>query len=113
MCSTAALSVGNIWLSRSSFTNKYSLLETLDSEPVPGDMIRNRRSPSITLRVTLVGKKTGQEISARALLDSSMEGIIVDHDFMMQNNLTLRTLVNPLPVKNVDGTLNKKGSVKL
>jgi hypothetical protein len=41
-----------------------------------------------------------------------MEGIIVNHDFTMRNNLTLRTLVNPLPVKNVDGTLNKKGSVK-
>jgi hypothetical protein len=92
--------------------NKYSLLETLDSEPVPGDTIQNRRSPSITLRVTLVGKKTGQEISAHALLDSGVEGIIVDHDFAVRNNLTLRTLVNPLPVKNVDGTLNKKGSVK-
>ena len=27
------------------------------------------------------------------------------------NKLTHRTLVNPLPVKNVDGTLNKRGSV--
>ena len=84
----------------------------LDSEPVPGDTIQNRRSPSITLRVTLVGKKSGQEISACTLLDSGAEGIIVDHDFAIRNNLTLRTLVNPLPVKNVDGTLNKKGSVR-
>ena len=53
----------------------------LDSEPVPGDTIQNRQSPSITLRVTLVGKKSGWEISARALLDSGAEGIIVDHDF--------------------------------
>ena len=62
--------------------------------------------------MSLVGKKTGQEISARALLDSGAEGIIVDQDFATKNNLTLRTLVNPLPVKNVDGTLNKRGSVK-
>jgi hypothetical protein len=64
------------------------------------------------LRVTLVGKKSGQEISACALLDSGAEGIIIDEDFARRNKLTLRTLVNPLPVKNVDGTLNKRGSVR-
>jgi hypothetical protein len=64
------------------------------------------------LRVTLVGKKSGQEISACALFDSGAEGIIMDEDFAKRNNLTLQTLVNPLPVKNVDGTLNKRGSVK-
>jgi hypothetical protein len=53
----------------------------LDSEPVPGDTIQNRRSPSIVLRVTLVGKKSGREISARALLDSGAEGIIINEDF--------------------------------
>ena len=35
----------------------------------------------------------------------------MDHDFAIRNNLTLRTLVDPLPVKNVDGTLNKRGSI--
>jgi hypothetical protein len=64
------------------------------------------------LRVTLVRKKSGREISACALLDSGAEGIIIDEDFAQWNKLTLRTLVNPLPVKNVDGTLNKRGSVQ-
>jgi hypothetical protein len=64
------------------------------------------------LRVTLVGKKSGREISACALLDSGAEGIIINEDFARRNKLTLRTLVNPLPVKNVDGTLNKRGSVR-
>jgi hypothetical protein len=62
--------------------------------------------------VTLVGQKTGREISARALLDSGAEGIIVDHAFAIRNGLTLRTLTRPIPVKNVDGSLNKKGPVK-
>ena len=39
------------------------------------------------LRVTLVGQKTGREISARALLDSGAEGIIVDHEFAKRNNI--------------------------
>ena len=59
-----------------------------------------------------MGNKTGQEISAHALLDSRAEEIIVDQDFATKHKLTLRTLVNPLPVKNVDRTLNKWGSVK-
>jgi hypothetical protein len=62
--------------------------------------------------VTLVGKKSNREISARALLDSGAEGIIIDQDFATSNKLTLRNLVHPLPVKNVDGTLNKRGSIK-
>ena len=110
-CPTAALSDRTLRIS-SCLVNRYSLLETLDSEPVPGDTIRNRRSPSITLRVTLVGKKSGREISARALLDSGAEGIIIDQDFATRNKLTLRTLVTPLPVKNVDGTPNKRGAVR-
>jgi hypothetical protein len=62
--------------------------------------------------VTLVGRKSGREISARALLDSGAEGIIIDQDFAERNKFMLHNLQNPLPVKNVDGTFNKKGSVK-
>ena len=89
-----------------------ALLEMLDSEPVPCDTIRNIRSPSITLRVTLVGQRTGREISAHALLDSGAEGIIIDHEFVKRNKLTLRTLAKPIPVKNVDGTMNQQGAVR-
>ena len=99
-------------MSSSPVINRYYLLETLDSEPVPRDTIRNKRSPSITLRVSLVGKKTGREISARTLLDSGAEGIIIDHAFATRHHLTLRTLVQPLPVRNVDGTPNNGGAVR-
>ncbi len=87
------------------------MFETHDSTPVPGDTIRNIRSPSIVLRVTLVGQKSGKEISAKALLDSGAEGIIIDHAFTMKHNLTLRSLLKPLPVRNVDGTLNCQGAI--
>jgi hypothetical protein len=53
-----------------------------------------------------------QEISARTLLDSGAEGIIIDQDFATGNKLTLQNLVHPLPVKNIDRTLNKRGSIK-
>src|SRR6266404_9162540 len=78
-----------------------SLFETNDSTPVPGDTIQNIQSPSIVLRVTLVGHKSGKEISAKALLDSGAEVIIIDHAFATQHKLTFRSLLKPLPVRNV------------
>ena len=111
-CPPSALSVGTLQLSRSCFQNRYSLLEMLNSEPVPGDTIWNKWSPSTTLRVTPVGKKSGWEISAQALLDSgAVRGSLWIMTYAIWNNLTLQTLVNPLPVKNVDGMSNKKGLV--
>ena len=62
--------------------------------------------------MTLVGKKSGREISTRTLLDSGAEGIIIDHDYIKSHKLTLRTLVKPIPVRNVNGTPNKKGTVQ-
>ena len=62
--------------------------------------------------MTLVGQKTGRKISARALLDSSAEGIIVDHEFAKCNKLTLCTLAKPIPAKNVDETMNQQGAVR-
>ena len=111
-CPIAALSIGTRYATSLFSVQRSHLLETLDSEPVPRDMIRNIRSPLITLRVTLVGQKTGREISARALLDSGTEGIIVDYAFAKTNKLTLRTLLRPIPVKNVDGTMNQQGAVR-
>jgi hypothetical protein len=64
------------------------------------------------LRVTLVGQKTGREISARTLLDSSVEGIIVNYAFAKKHQLTLQTLLRPIPVKNVNGTMNQQGAVR-
>jgi hypothetical protein len=63
------------------------------------------------LRVTLVGQKSGREISARALLDSGAEGIIIDYAFAKKNKLTLQDLVRPIPVRNIDGTMNQQGVV--
>ena len=87
------------------------LLETIGAEPVPKGTIRNIRSPSITLRVSLVGKLSKREINACALLDSGAEGMIIHQDFAKHHKLTLRTLRTPLPVRNVDGSTNASGAV--
>ena len=109
--STAALSVGTICLPTNATLNRYAILDTFDSEPVSSEVIRNIRSPSIALRVKLVRKLSGKEISACALVDSSAEGMIIYETFARQNHLTLHTLHNPLPAQNVDRLENKGGII--
>ena len=72
----------------------------------------NIRSPSVTLRVLLIGKQSGKKISANALLDSGVEGMIIDSAFAKKHFLTLRTLCAPLPVHNVNGTMNNSGPIR-
>src|SRR5712675_2124089 len=83
--STDTLSVGTIHLPCSAFMNRFAILDTLDSDPVPPDVVRNIRSPSIAIRVKLVGKVSGREISACALLDSGAKGLIIHEDYAKRN----------------------------
>jgi hypothetical protein len=46
-----------------------------------------------------------------SLLDSGATGMFIDRDYVKTNELTTRTLSHPIPVRNVDGTLNEAGSV--
>jgi hypothetical protein len=61
--------------------------------------------------VSLVSKRSQQQISASALLDSSAKGMIINTAFAQKHNLTLCTLKSPLPVKKVDGSSNKAGPI--
>ena len=63
------------------------------------------------LRVSLIRKRSQKKISASALLDSGVEGMIINTTFAQKHKLTLQTLKHSLPVKNVDGSLNKAGSI--
>ena len=75
-------------------------------------LTRNRQTPSITLDVNIIGRITGRQIGARALLDSGAEGIIMHSQFARTHRLTLKPLQNPFPVRNVDGTENIMGWVR-
>jgi hypothetical protein len=58
-----------------------------------------------------MGKHSGKEISACTLADSGAEGMIINSSFASKHKLTLRQLKTPLPVHNVDGSMNKAGAV--
>ncbi|KAF5348963.1 hypothetical protein D9758_014231 [Tetrapyrgos nigripes] len=71
----------------------------------------NQQVPLITLKTELIGKITGRKIDADALIDSGVEGIIINSHFVQENWLTLLPIKNPFPVQNVDGSKNTMGWV--
>ena len=53
---------------------------------------------------------TGETKSIMALLDSRATGMFIDRECVKASGFT-RTLSNPIPVRNVDGTPNEAGSI--
>jgi hypothetical protein len=46
------------------------------------------------------------------MIDSSAEGIFLNRKYVEKNRLECVHLQRPIPVFNIDGTLNKDGSIK-
>jgi len=54
---------------------------------------------------------TMEEASTEAMVDTGATGDFVGQDFVNQAKLPMRKLSQPIPVYNVDGTLNEAGSI--
>src|SRR5688572_29398622 len=67
---------------------------------------------STHLSVLLKTVDTGLRLSVNALLDSGATGLFLDSKFVKHHNLNTRKLPRAIPVYNVDGTLNKSGSIQ-
>jgi hypothetical protein len=67
---------------------------------------------SLHLKVEIVTMDTQQLIFFMALLDCGATGLFVDRGFVDQNKINTRTLSCPIPVYNIDGTLNEAGSIR-
>ena len=50
-------------------------------------------------------------VETHALIDSGAGGTFIDEQFARSHSLALTQLINPIPVYNVDGTLNKQGVI--
>jgi len=55
---------------------------------------------------------TMEETSMEAMVDTGATGDFIDQDFVTQETLLTRKLSQPIPVYNVDGTLNEAGSIR-
>ena len=68
----------------------------------------NKNSLSIPLKIRLENKT----IETLSLLDSGEGGEFIDQNYAKNLNLPLLNLEKPIPAINVNGTLNKKGTIK-
>ena len=65
----------------------------------------------IMIPIHLKTTDTLEEASTEAMVDTSATGDFIDRDFMERAKLPTRKLSEPVPVYNVDGTLNEAGSI--
>ena len=66
---------------------------------------------SLKLNIELQTTDTGETRAVKALLDSGATGMFIDRAYVKANCFPTWTLSSPIPVRNVDGTLNEAGSV--
>ena len=66
---------------------------------------------SLWLNIELQTTDTRETRAVKALLDSGATRMFIDRAYIKANRLPTRTLSSPIPVCNVDGTLNEAGSV--
>jgi hypothetical protein len=65
----------------------------------------------VELDVAMQTTDTGEVFTSKALLNCGATDLFANSDFVRQNWLVTRTLSCPIPVYNVDSTLNKAGSI--
>ena len=85
------------------------------STPLPPICIQTMFSGSInknSLSIPLKIKTKTETIETHALLDSRAGGEFIDQNYAKTLNQPLKTLDKPIPAINIDGTLNKKGTIK-
>lgn len=81
--------------------------------PIPERVYIRSLKPKFSTHLSIILKAmdTGKRLPIDALLDSGATGLFLDVKFVKYHNLNTRKLPRAIPVYNVDGTLNKGGSI--
>jgi hypothetical protein len=66
---------------------------------------------SLHLKVELQTTDTGDVLAANALLDCGATGLFINTEYVKRKQLTVQNLARPIPVYNVNGTLNEVGAI--
>jgi len=72
-----------------------------------GDLLRE-----VTVKIGLEKIDTQKGIMVEALLDSGVTELVMSSEFARKQGFKLKKLNRPMYVRNVDGLLNKKGSIE-
>ena len=86
--------------------------QPLPNKATPKIYVLSKNSPrSLNLTVILRSATSLCPVTTSALLDSGATGMFVNRDFVQKHNIETTPLLQPIPVHNVDGTLNENGLV--
>jgi len=66
----------------------------------------------VTVKIGLERLDTQEGITVKALLDSGVTGLVMSSEFARKQGFKLKKLERPMNVRNVDGSLNKKGPIE-
>ena len=69
------------------------------------------KSISVPVSFSIEPKKSNKIVEIKALIDSGAGGKFIDQNFVRNMKLKKKPLKKPIKVFNVDGTLNKKGTI--
>ena len=72
-----------------------------------GDLLKE-----VTVKIGLERIDMQEEITVEALLDSSATGLVISSEFAKKQGFKLKKIEKPIYVRNMDGSLNKKGSIE-
>ena len=64
------------------------------------------------MKIGLERVDTQKEITVEALLDSGATRLVISSEFARKQDFKLKKLERPMNVRNVDGSLNKEGSIE-
>jgi len=69
-------------------------------------------SNSLSIPLKISGKTEDETVETLALIDSGDGGIFINQNYARNSGLEIQQLEKPLKVFNVDGTSNKRGTIK-
>ena len=74
--------------------------------------VEERTLREVTVKIGLERIDTQEEITVEALLDSGATGLVMSSEFARKQGFKLKKLERLMNVRNVDGSLNKKGPIE-
>src|SRR5258705_8978311 len=77
----------------------------------PSIYVLSKSAHALNMSIELQTTTSLCSISTSTLLDSGVTGMFVNQAFAQKNKLETCPLPNPVPVHNINGTLNKNGSI--
>ena len=69
-------------------------------------------SSSLQLSIQIQTTDTGELFELQALLDSGASGLFINLEFVKAKQINTCQLTRPIPVNNVDRSLNKRGPIQ-